>query len=83
MIADSMNSLGDIFSSFMGGFGGGRSSRTNQGPTKGADLRANLDISFEDAYLGVEKEILIYRDEECSTCHGNGAGDGRGGAACP
>lgn len=69
--------LGDIFSSFFGGgFGGRSSSRANQGPTKGADLKASIDISFEESYLGTEKEIVIMRNEECTTCHGNGAKPG-------
>ena len=75
--------LGDIFSSFFGGgFGGSRSSRNNTGPRKGTDLRANVDITFEEAYLGVEKEISIYRNEECSTCHGNGAKPGTTPETC-
>ena len=70
--------LGDIFSSFFGGgFSGGRSSRTSQnGPKKGADLRHNLEITFEEAFLGVEKNINITRSETCSTCHGEGAKPG-------
>ncbi len=69
--------LGDIFSSFFGGGFSGRNSRgANQWPTKGADLRASIDITFEEAYLGTEKEIVISRNEECNTCHGNGAKPG-------
>jgi len=69
--------LGDIFSSFFGGGGfGGRSSSRRAGPVKGADLKTNIEITFEDAYLGVEKEISISREETCNTCHGNGAKPG-------
>lgn len=73
-----MGDLGDIFSSFFGGgFGGGRSSsRPNNGPMKGADLRYNMEITFEEAYLGVEKEISISREDTCSTCNGSGAKPG-------
>lgn len=74
--------LGDIFSSFFGGGFSSRSSRANQGPTKGADLRASIDVTFEEAYLGTEKEILISRNEECSTCHGNGAKPGSSIETC-
>ena len=50
--------LGDIFSSFFGGgFGGRSSSRTNNGPRQGADLRYNLDISCEESFLGSETQI--------------------------
>ncbi len=70
--------LGDIFSSFFGGgFGGSRNSRNaNNGPKKGADLKYNMEISFEDAFLGVEKEINITRDDICTECNGNGAKPG-------
>ena len=73
--------LGDIFSSIFGG-GSGRSSRKNNGPVRGADLRYNLDITFEEAFLGVEKEITIYRDETCSTCSGSGAKPGTSVETC-
>lgn len=77
--------LGDIFSSiFGGGFGGGRSSSAKkQGPRKGADLNVRLDISFEQAFSGVEKEIVVTRDEECNLCHGTGAKPGNSPIKCP
>lgn len=71
-----MGDLGDIFSSFFGGGFNGRSSRANAGPTKGADLRYNMEITFEEAFLGVEKEININREDTCDTCHGSGAKPG-------
>lgn len=71
-----MGDLGDIFSSFFGGGFNGRSSRANTGPTKGADLRYNMEITFEEAFLGVEKEININREDTCDTCHGSGAKPG-------
>lgn len=69
--------LGDIFSSFFeGGFGGRSSRRNNNGPVKGADLKASIDITFEESFLGIEKEIVITRNETCTTCGGNGAKPG-------
>ena len=69
--------LGDIFSSFFGGGFGGRSSRArNSGPTKGASLRYDIEITFEEAFLGVEKEISFNREETCGTCKGSGAKPG-------
>ena len=66
--------LEDIVSSI---FGGGRSNRRQpNGPTKGADLRYNLDITFEEAYKGVKKQITINREEVCSTCKGTGSKPG-------
>ena len=71
--------LGDIFSSI---FGGGRSSRRRNGPARGADLNVNLEITFEEAFLGVEKEITISRNETCDTCHGTGAKPGTSVTKC-
>jgi len=71
---DGFGDLGDIFSSFFGG--GGSSRRTSTGPAKGADIRTSINISFEESYLGVEKEIALYRNEECPTCGGTGAKKG-------
>lgn len=73
--------LGDIFSSFFGG-GGRTSSRRNNGPRKGADLNLNIEITFEEAFLGVEKEIAINRNETCTTCNGTGAKPGTSVTKC-
>ena len=77
--------LGDIFSSFFGGgFGGGaRQSARKSGPTKGRDLNLSMDITFEESFLGVEKEITINRDETCGVCHGTGAKPGTNPMKCP
>ena len=73
--------LGDIFSSFFGG-GFGKSSRRNNGPKKGADLNLHMEISFEEAFLGVEKEIVINRNEQCDVCKGTGAKPGTSVTKC-
>lgn len=76
--------LGDIFSSiFGGGFSGRSSSAKQRGPRKGADLNVRMEITFEQAFLGVEKEIVITRDEECHSCHGTGAKPGTSPIKCP
>ncbi len=76
--------LGDIFSSFFGGGFGGRTSsgRKQSGPRKGADLNLAMDITFEQAFLGVEKEVIITRDDVCDTCHGSGAKPGTSKIKC-
>ena len=74
--------LGDIFSSFFGGGFGGQKSKNSSGPRKGADLKYNMDISFEESFLGVEKEINISRNETCTTCNGNGAKPGTNVVTC-
>ncbi len=75
--------LGDIFSSFFGGgFGGRTSSRRQTGPKKGADLNLGMEITFEQAFLGVEKEVIITRDDTCEICHGSGAKPGTSKMKC-
>ena len=76
--------LGDIFSSFFGGgFGSSsRSSRAKTGPVKGASLRYDIEISYEEAFSGVEKEISFNRQETCDTCHGTGAKPGTSSTTC-
>ena len=72
---DIFSGLGDIF-----GFGGaGRRS----GPQRGADLRYDLEIKFEQAAKGVETSIQIPRHEACETCKGNGAAPGTSPTTCP
>ena len=42
----------------------------NNGPMKGANLRARVNITFEEAVFGCEKELEIVLKDECTTCHG-------------
>ena len=75
--------LEDILGSvFGGGFGGGFNSSKKQGPTKGADLRYNMNITFEEAAFGTTKQINITRNEKCSTCSGSGAKSGTSPVTC-
>jgi molecular chaperone DnaJ len=67
-------SVADIFEEFFGSSFGGR--RRRQGPRRGADLRYDLTISFEEAVFGVDKEIEVTRPEVCDQCHGTGAEPG-------
>jgi molecular chaperone DnaJ len=71
------NDFADIFSDLFGFGGFGRSStRSRNSPRRGADLQYRLELTFEEAVFGLEKEIEITRDEVCSTCHGSGAKPG-------
>lgn len=74
--------IGDIFESFFGGGGFGRSSRSRSGPQKGADLKYSLEITFEEAAFGTEKEITISRNESCTSCKGSGAKEGTSPTTC-
>lgn len=67
------NSIFDII------FGGGRK---RGGPQRGADLRVDLAITFEEAYHGIEKELEIPRTENCSNCKGSGAKPGTNPRTC-
>ncbi len=66
--------FGEVFSDF---FGGGRRGPT---ATRGVDLRYDLELTFEEAAFGTEKEIDIPVTVDCSNCGGSGARDGSGGA---
>src|SRR5690625_414877 len=62
---------GGIFEEFFGGGGGGSS-----GSQRGSDLRYDLEISLEEAFTGVEKEISFRRPVSCDRCDGEGAEPG-------
>jgi molecular chaperone DnaJ len=76
---DILGGLGDIFG-FGDLFGGGR---RRGGPQRGADLRYDLEITFEEAARGAETSIQIPRQETCETCHGSGAAAGWSPTVCP
>ena len=76
---DILGGLGDIFG-FGDAFGGGR---RRGGPQRGADLRYDLEISFEEAAKGTEAALQIPRQEICETCKGNGAAPGTDAVTCP
>jgi molecular chaperone DnaJ len=76
---DILGGLGDIFG--LGDmFGGGR---RRGGPQRGADLRYDLEISFEESARGTETSIQIPRQEACETCGGSGAAPGSKPTTCP
>ena len=79
--ADFSDIFGDIFGDF---FGGGRrsSSRANNGPMQGANVRTSVKITFEESISGTEKEIEIPVKETCKTCGGNGAKPGTSPETC-
>ena len=74
--------FGNIFDDIFEGFFGGRTGRSPRGVQRGADLRYNLEIRFEEAASGVEKEIVIPRMEICQGCRGSGAKSGSQPVAC-
>lgn len=69
----------DIFSSF---FGGGGGMRNPNAPRQGDDLQYRVNLSFEEAVFGVEKEVAYNRESTCSTCSGTGAKPGTSPVTC-
>ena len=76
--------ISDIFETFFGGsgFGGRSSGKRRNGPQKGADLKYSMEITFEEAAFGVEKDVTIARMENCNTCGGSGAKPGTNPETC-
>ncbi len=77
--------LSDIFSSFFGGgfgFSGGYEEDPNA-PTRGDDLRLDIEIGFLDACFGIEKEIKIRHLEPCDVCDGTGVDKDAKDITCP
>ena len=62
-------------------FGGGRRDPTQ--PERGDDLRYDMEITFEEAAHGCQKEITVTKPERCDVCHGSGAEAGSQTRTCP
>ncbi len=74
-------SVNDIFGDIFGEiFGGARRSRTAR--ARGADLRYNLEISFEEAAFGSEVKVRIPKPKRCEVCNGSGSKSGSA-RSCP
>ena len=67
--------LGDIFGEFFGGGGSRRASNQNA-PRRGENVGARLDLTFEEAAFGCEKDVSAQRIENCAACNGSGSADG-------
>ena len=78
--------LGGLFGRARGGNGGpgGPGTRTTTvGPQRGADLEAQLHLSFEEAVNGVTTTVNVTSEAACHTCHGSGAAPGTTPSTCP
>ncbi len=73
--------MGDIFDQFFGGGSGRR--RSKQEPERGADLRYDLSVTFEEAAFGKEMNIKVPRMETCTECGGTGSAKGTVPETCP
>ncbi len=65
--------FGDIFGEF---FGGGRRQSTQNAPRRGENVGVRLDLTFEEAAFGTEREVSAQRIENCAVCNGSGSADG-------
>lgn len=75
-----LGGFGDIFETFFGGGSGG--TRRRNGPERGGDLEYSINLTFEEAVFGVEKELHVTRNENCETCRGTGAKPGTSPRTC-
>ena len=78
-VDDIFSQFGDIFGD-MFGFGG---QRRRGGPRRGADMRYDLELTFEEAAFGTTKTLTIPRHEQCEKCEGSGAEPGTSPTTCP
>ncbi len=85
-----LGDLGDIFGSVFGGGGGGGfggfgggGKRAQQRAHRGADVQADLNVSFEQAFEGTSAKVDLQRAEACSACKGSGAKAGTSKTSCP
>ena len=67
--------FGDIFGDLFGG-GSNRSANAQKVPRRGDNVGLRLELSFEEAAFGVEKEVTFPRIENCAACNGSGSADG-------
>lgn len=82
--AGGFGDLNDIFNSFFGGFGGfgGGYTQDPNAPQQGEDLRVDIELDFEQAVFGVEKEVTIEHLEACDACKGTGSEPGSTPVTC-
>jgi molecular chaperone DnaJ len=78
--AGGLGDFGDIFEQFFGGGAGGRGGGRSR---SGRDLKTGLEITLEEAYDGVEKQLSVTRPERCSDCDGTGHPPGTDSRTCP
>ena len=82
------SSMGDILSNLFGGAGGpgaggARGGRQRARPERGADLEAQVSISFDQAVSGAQVPLQVPMQTTCETCHGTGAKPGTTPSVCP
>ncbi|HJR45633.1 MAG TPA: molecular chaperone DnaJ [Actinomycetota bacterium] len=71
--------ISDLFATF---FGGGPTRTARRGPGRGADILAEVELTLEEAAVGVEREVEVVTLVECGDCHGSGAAPGTFPTSC-
>jgi molecular chaperone DnaJ len=79
---EDVGGFGDFLGDLFGRKGAGRRGTPGAGPQRGADLEADLHLSFLDAVRGVTTSVTLDSESLCSECHGTGAEPG-GARSCP
>ncbi len=74
--------LGDLIDAFFGGSAGNGRGRGPGGPARGVDLETVLDLEFDEAVFGVEREVTVRAPVVCETCSGTGAAAGSQPTTC-
>jgi molecular chaperone DnaJ len=77
--------LGDLFDAFFGGGGGGFGTRASgpSGPPRGVDLEAVVDLEFNEAVFGTQKDVNVRTAVACEACQATGAAAGTSPTTCP
>lgn len=78
---DFTSGFADIFDEMFGEFMGGRR-RTAQGGVRGGDLRYNLEVTLEEAFIGKQAKIRVPTSIPCEDCNGSGGEKGAGAVTC-
>lgn len=75
--------FGNLFGNLEDLLGGGGGAQRRAGPRRGDDLEVEVEITLEEAFSGVDRDIKIPRTEQCERCGGSGAEPGTKAVTCP
>ena len=80
---DFSSGFADIFDEMFGDMMGRRGGGRNRGPQRGADVRFNMEITLEEAFVGKKATITVPSSISCDKCKGAGSKDGAAPSTCP